>query len=182
MKRKLVLAKISTAHPVLHPRRVDGYIEALAIRMNRTSPGTSTFHGRARPQKLKGPPQKEKWHLVFPTWLNNLLLQATCKTEPEKRITEEAALAIALATLDHASGLRVREVTISGDRGDYWIEDQQGQLVGLLEVSGSIARTRRAAAIYRAKRRQVLRNKQAKIAVTCVSHFGDRRGYYCRVR
>jgi hypothetical protein len=72
----------------------------------------------------------------------------------ERTVTEWAACGVACAVVALYAGLRIREVTMTGDRFDYWVTD--GEREYGLEVSGTL--TQEVEARHRAKREQLLEN------------------------
>lgn len=72
----------------------------------------------------------------------------------ERAVTEWAACGVACAILAAYTRLRLREVALSGDRFDYWV-DEGGQEFGL-EVSGTV--TDEVEARHRVKVRQLRDN------------------------
>jgi hypothetical protein len=182
MARCIDLTRLSGSHPGLYWRRVEDYVECLAVRLRAKAGAIVRWKARARPNNRSGRVPRESWDLIFPSTLSPTDLSLLATSEPANRITEEAAIALAAVGVAEVAALRIREVTLSGDRGDYWLETVSGVSAGLLEVSGSISTKRKPAAIYRAKRRQVLLNKKSNCAYASISHLGEGLGYFCRVR
>jgi hypothetical protein len=72
----------------------------------------------------------------------------------ERTVTEWAACGVACAVVAVYAGLQIREVTMTGDRFDYWVTD--GERDYGLEVSGTL--TEEVETRHRAKRDQLLEN------------------------
>ena len=89
---------------------------------------------------------------------------------PERTVTEWAACGVACVALAVYTSLRVRAVTVNGDRFDYWVDD--GKREYGLEVSGTVADDLKAR--YRLKVRQLLDNPYGVDGFVIVVGFGTR--------
>lgn len=119
--------------------------------------------------------------LTVPSTLSPTHIAQVKKTYNDRVRSEHAAIAVAAATLKALTGYVFGEVTQVGERGDYWLVDDKGIPAGLLEVSGTMRKSIRNR--YRAKRKQVLKNKLAGSSFVSVTRFGSPTGgYFSRVR
>jgi hypothetical protein len=89
---------------------------------------------------------------------------------PERAVTEWAACGVACAVLAVYSQMRIRAVTMDGDRFDYWVDDDQREYG--LEVSGTTAEE--VEARHRAKARQLRDNPYGVDGYVIVTGFATR--------
>src|SRR5688572_7904445 len=128
-----------------------------------------------------GRPKKQSWTISTPLALTATEVANTRNTISDKTITEYAACCVAAVLVWSQLRCQCYEVTVSGDRADYWLRDATGAAAGACEVSGLI--TKKLKTRYRSKRNQILKNKSASPAYVCVVAFTARgEGYFCRVR
>ncbi len=171
------LSSLDTDHPAIWWREAQ---LAFATRAAHASGDSCDFVLALRTKSTSGEPTKHRWTLRSPKWLTASELTKYKNTAPEQDISEAAAIAIAGAVLASECHLRMTQVTLRGERGDYWLAKGKGAGKTLCEVSGTGAGALNG--LFTKKKKQVLRNKRAAEAYVSVSRFRSREGRFCRVR
>lgn len=174
------LGRIATDHPNLYRPALELWADSLAIRAGQTYKSVVIIALNCRTKGTRGRCRKESLTIKLAMHSSGTSTSKLASSIGYSSVTESAALCVALATIVATSDLRVREVTLRGDSGDYWLVDTKGKARGICEMSGTTTKT--AASIYRAKRKQVLSNKSAPECYTSVTRFSPHVSYFCRVR
>jgi len=171
------LAQLETDHPKIW---TDMFLRCLAARLLWTAGSIRSFTIRERLGRTKGRPRTQTWVFTMAPFASLQANRKTHSTIASKTLTEHAACAVAGAILPSV-GLQFDEVTVNGDRADYWLADAAGVRAGAMEISGLV--TSRLKTRYKKKRAQILKNKGANPALVSVTSFGKPLlGYACRVR
>jgi hypothetical protein len=126
----------------------------------------------------------EEWVLLMPPTIEVADIDGLRNGTDDKKVTEGAAIVVALAQIAAEHRLVVDQVTLVGECGDYWLTTPDGHPAGLLEISGTNDPRASLQSIFESKRIQVLGNSSAR-ALRCyvsVTTFTSLEGVCCCVR
>lgn len=174
------LDHLPSDHPNLYAPEVQTWASCIAISGGVVARATATLEFRARAGLTRGRATRDSLALVaasHSTVASNASLVATV---PASQVSERAGLGVAAAAMAVTAGLRIREVTLRGDKGDFWLEDSSGVPRGMCEMSATT--TRPIEDLYRQKRSQILENATVRESYTAVVRFHPNAAYFCRVR
>lgn len=169
------LGSLASDHPAMPDFFISVFVAATGI-----LPGHSGSFSIKTRRSVAGSPRSAPWSITVPAGHQLHAVQAVTKYLPEKILTELAGVTMAAVPLARVLGIRIKEVAMSGERGDYWLETTSGAPAGLIEVSGTLSKSLKTR--YQHKRSQVLKNSTAGDCYVSVTHFVKREGYFCRVR
>lgn len=167
-------------HPGLYEPEVRTWASCIAIRTGVAAGGTAVVGLRLRLGRTHGRATRDAINMVAAAHSTPGANSSLSITLPASQISEKAGLGLAAASMVVTAGLRIREVTMRGDKGDYWLEDSAGAPRGMCEMSGTTTKTARK--LFDTKRAQILKNKVVSECYTGVSRFTPHDSYFCRVR
>ncbi|MBX3159204.1 MAG: hypothetical protein KF773_24765 [Deltaproteobacteria bacterium] len=178
-QRTYDLARLETDHPRMYTER---WVLALGVRASLVPGASMRLEVSARYRAAKGGRIVETWVLTMPPSVSVADIDRVRHSTPDKTVTEEAALVVALAQVAEEHDLAFDEVTLAGEHGDYWLKTRDGQPAGLLEVSGTNDSQRSVEALFAEKRTQVLSNRSPRRCYVSVTAFPGAEGVCCCVR
>lgn len=170
------LGNLERDHPVL---LAEYFLFPFLVRTSASPGSTVNIDVGTRTAGTRGKPHRTTWQLKVPATTDPAKVHKCQASVAAKVVTENAAILVAAAQLASLN-LAFEQVTLAGDRGDYWLVDSAGQNAGLCEVSGTTAQSR--SSLYQEKRLQVLRNPTASACYVTVTNFQELEGNFCRVR
>ena len=174
------LSNLPGDHPACYSRELETWADCLAERTGKTTGQAIVLRLRARPDRSTGRATRDDLILSAAPHSTQQELAGLKRTLPATAISERGGLAVAAVVLSVVLQFRIREVTLKGESGDFWLEDQAGVPRGLCEMSGS--RNNNLSTLYGGKRSQVLRNQAATECYVSVTRYASRESYFCRVR
>jgi len=174
------LANLAHDHPAGYKRELKTWADCLAARVGMAAGGSGTLELRARHTRTTGRATRDSLVVAAAPHSTPSDIARLQHWLPATDISERGALAVAAASVHILKGLRLREVTLKGQRGDFWLEDNAGVAKGLIEMSGTQAGS--LCSVYFTKRKQVLGNSTANACFVSVTRFNSRDSYFCRVR
>lgn len=174
------LDHLTSDHPNLYAREVETWASCVAISACVVARATATLEFRTRPGITRGRATRDSLALVAASHSTAASNASLAVTVPASQVSERAGLGVAAAAMAVIAGLRIREVTLRGDKGDFWLEDGLGVPRGMCEMSATT--TKSIEEIYRQKRTQILKNSTVPESYTAVTRFNPNAAYFCRVR
>ena len=174
---RYLLGSLAQDHPNV-PAEL--FVLAFAARIGAGAGSETAISVGTRTSSIRGARQRVAWTFVFPNSLNGV--DQFRSGLNDTIVTEFAAIAVAASQAVCALGLRFKEVTLRGERGDYWLEDGSGNASGMCEVSGTNRRGTTVGAMFEEKSKQIKQNKKARPCFVAVTSFPRLQGAFCRVR
>jgi len=171
------LNNLAKHHPTIW---VTAFVLAFVSRTRAARGGNVAIMASPDGAELRRGKRPEQWQLLTPTSLNASEVVQFGKSFNEKTVTEYAAIAVAGAQIATVLGLRFREVTLVGERGDYWLETADGGSAGMCEISGTV--TKSLQGVFKEKRKQILKNRLVSRCYVSVTNFARNEGAFSRVR
>jgi hypothetical protein len=147
------LDDLPTDHPACYRRELETWADCVAARTNIVAGIAADIELRLRSSRPNGRATRDTLTLRAANQSTQSDIAALLTTIPVSQVSERAGLGITAAILSEVMDLEISEITLRGEKGDFWLRDKNGSPRGLCEISGSTTST--PLALYRTGKRRI---------------------------